>query len=110
MGIAWSQLDLNGHVFSACDVTGRLCNQFAFGKGNLDSTNGFGGGQFGYNFQGGNFRISSVRISFTASKSTSALLPSTSTIIASFRRPWAELWCLSAWPWTGTTTAASPVT
>ena len=55
MGIAWSQLDLNDHVFTACDVTGRLCNQFAFGKGNLNSTNGFGGGQFGYNLQGGNF-------------------------------------------------------
>ena len=55
MGIAWSQLDLNDHVFTACDVTGRLCNQFAFGKGNLNSTNGFGGGQFGYNLQGGNY-------------------------------------------------------
>ena len=55
MGIAWSRLDLDGHEFRACDVTGLLCNRFPFGKGNLDSTNGFGGGQFGYNFQGGNF-------------------------------------------------------
>jgi len=49
MGIAWSQLDLNDHVFT---MDGR---QFSFGKGNLNSANGFGGGQFGYNFQGGNF-------------------------------------------------------
>jgi opacity protein-like surface antigen len=55
MGIAWSQLDLNDHVFTACDATGLLCNHFAFGKGNLNSTNGFGGGQFGYNLQGGNY-------------------------------------------------------
>ena len=55
MGIAWSRLDLDGHEFRACDVTGLLCNRFAFGKGNLNSANGFGGGQFGYNFQGGNF-------------------------------------------------------
>ena len=55
MGIAWSRLDLNDHVMTACDATGLLCNRFPFGKGNLDSTNGFGGGQFGYNFQGGNF-------------------------------------------------------
>ena len=55
MGIAWSQLNLNDHQFTACDATGLICNQFSFGKGNLNSTNGFGGGQFGYNFQGGNF-------------------------------------------------------
>ena len=55
MGIAWSRLDLNDHVMTACDATGLLCNRFPFGKGNLNSTNGFGGGQFGYNFQGGNF-------------------------------------------------------
>ena len=55
MGIAWSQFNLNDHQFTACDATGLICNQFSFGKGNLNSTNGFGGGQFGYNFQGGNF-------------------------------------------------------
>ena len=39
----------------ANDPAGLLCNRFAFGKGNLNSTNGFGGGQFGYNLQGGNY-------------------------------------------------------
>ena len=53
MGIAWSQLDLNDHVFNVC--YDEVCRQFSFRKGNLNSTNGFGGGQFGYNFQGGNF-------------------------------------------------------
>jgi outer membrane immunogenic protein len=60
MGIAWSQLDLNDHVFTECapppaEGGNDPCRQFSFGRGNLNSTNGFGGGQFGYNFQGGNF-------------------------------------------------------
>ena len=54
MGIAWSHLDLNDHNFSFCDQWDR-CSDGSFGKGNLNSANGFGGGQFGYNFQGGNF-------------------------------------------------------
>jgi opacity protein-like surface antigen len=63
MGIAWSRLDLDGHNFTACVAAPPtpddpadpvICSNGSFGKGNLDSTNGFGGGQFGYNFQGGN--------------------------------------------------------
>jgi opacity protein-like surface antigen len=59
-------LDLDGHNFTECvnvppppdgggdPVDPVICKQFTFGKGNLDATNGFGGGQFGYNLQGGN--------------------------------------------------------
>ncbi|MGO9483074.1 MAG: outer membrane protein [Rhodomicrobium sp.] len=45
MGIDWSQVDLNGHRFSDG------WNYMNFPSQTLNSNGGFGGGQFGYNFQ-----------------------------------------------------------
>jgi outer membrane immunogenic protein len=57
MGMAWSQLDLNGAQFQDAWVNpktlvpGHTINTFNMGGKDINSTNGFGGGQLGYNFQ-----------------------------------------------------------
>ncbi len=61
-GVAWSQLDLNGGQFWDDHWTGGLKGTdgkwtggadtpYNFNKGNIESTNGFIGGQFGFNWQ-----------------------------------------------------------
>ena len=65
MGAAWSNLDINrlyepnaaGGYYTTCypDVTG---GGYCLGGDHLNSTNAFGGGQLGYNWQGwGNFVV-----------------------------------------------------
>jgi opacity protein-like surface antigen len=58
MGAAWSQLNVDRFIepgFATCVAPG-VSGGFCFGGDRLTSTNAFGGGQFGYNWQGwGNF-------------------------------------------------------
>jgi outer membrane immunogenic protein len=54
MGMAWSEIDHNGGTFTdgAVDKWGYThTNTGTFNGANTNSTNGFGGGQLGYNFQ-----------------------------------------------------------
>ena len=55
-GVAWSQLNLNGgqfwdHYWGEGTTTRTQINTYNFNKDNIQSTNGFIGGQFGFNWQ-----------------------------------------------------------
>jgi outer membrane immunogenic protein len=50
MGIAWSEAERGTGTFTFIDEVERL-HSVNIGREKLNSTNGFGGGQFGYNFQ-----------------------------------------------------------
>jgi hypothetical protein len=53
MGMAWSQVELNGGTFVDHNENtyGTWTHRTPFAGEKLNSVNGFGGGQFGYNFQ-----------------------------------------------------------
>ena len=60
MGAAWSELNVNRFYepgYTTCVAPG-VGGGYCFGGDRLNSTNAFGGGQFGYNWQGwGNFVV-----------------------------------------------------
>ena len=61
MGAAWSELNVNRFYepgYTTCVAPGVSGGGYCFGGDRLNSTNAFGGGQFGYNWQGwGNFVV-----------------------------------------------------
>ena len=61
MGAAWSQLNVDRFYepgYTTCVAPGVNGGGYCFGGDRLNSTNAFGGGQFGYNWQGwGNFVV-----------------------------------------------------